>query len=170
MKTWTSLVLLFLAPVAGAAAGLPSQQAGVAHTLKRRPRIGERLPRAHRAEQSLAVRLVLVETALVEPARERLAQHVGVAHVLPLDDLELDLLPALAQYAPRHEVGVAAVERERVEERAKPALPVDEGAVAVEGADANGQAEKPTRECVLRVTDEHADQRDEDAAEGHLHE
>src|SRR5436190_2318752 len=94
--------------------------------------VGERLPAAHRLDQGVAVLLVPAVAALARPLVEAVAEHVRVALVVALDALELQLLPALAERTARAGVVVAVAPSELVQEPAEPALPVDQGPVAVE--------------------------------------
>jgi hypothetical protein len=89
-------------------------------------------------DQRAAVVLVPAVAALGRPGVEAVPQYVSVALVGALDELELDLLPALAQGPARPRVVVAVAPGEVVEEGAEAAFPVYEGAVAVEcgGGDA----------------------------------
>ena len=90
----------------------------------------------HRALEGSPSLLVPAVAALGDPGRAATrVEHLAVGAVVALDALELDLLPALAQLPAGARVEVAVAAREVVQERGGAALPVDEGAVAVEGGD-----------------------------------
>ncbi len=110
-------------------------QARLLRPLEGGDRVGKRLPALHGALECLALTRVPAVPALSDPCAQGVVQHVGVGPVLALDALELDLLPPLAQLPARPGVGVAVAPRQVVQERGYAALPVHEGAVAVEGGD-----------------------------------
>ena len=123
----------------------------LAHSPECGSRVRERLPAPHRAHERLSVVVAQRVPALVRPAAEALAEDLLVRLVRPAHELELDLLPAVAQHPPAGRIRIALPQRDPVQKGRRAALPIDEGAVAVEGREPGPghSAREPTLEMCL---------------------